>query len=64
MQQTRRVKLLAFWGIFQTKEHVLRVNKSKITGGNTLNGYHLDIKGDHKLSKDEINFLGLFLQII
>ena len=53
-QQTSIVRLLAFWGIFQTEEDVLRINKSKSTGENTFNVYHFDMKSNHESSKDEI----------
>ena len=53
MQQTSTVKLPTFFWRFQTKERVLKVNKSKITGKNTFNGYHFDIEGDHESSKDK-----------
>ena len=38
---------------FQTKLRILRVNKSEITGENTLNGDHFGIEGNHESSKDE-----------
>ena len=41
---------------FQTKECVLRVNKSKIAGENTFNGDHFDIEGNHGSSKEEKTF--------
>ena len=58
------MKLPVLFGIFQTEECILRVNKSKIPGGNTFIGYHFDIKGNHELSKDKKIFLWVFLQII
>ena len=63
-KQSNTLKLLVFLGIFQTKERVLRVNKSNIPGENTFNGYYFDIIGNHELSKDEKTFLLIFLQII
>ena len=42
---------------------MLRVNKSKITGGNTFNGDHFQIECNHALSKDEKTSFWLFLQI-
>ena len=53
MQQTSTAKLPIFFLRFQAEERVLRVNKSKITGKNTFNGYHFDIEGDHESSKDK-----------
>ena len=38
---------------FQIEEHVLRVNKSKITGENTFNGDLLHTEGNHRSRKDE-----------
>ena len=38
---------------FQTKEHVLSVNKSQITGQNAFNGKNFDAKENHELSKNE-----------
>ena len=37
----------------QTKELVLSVNKSKITGENTFNGDHCEIGGNHGSGKDK-----------
>ena len=48
---------------FQSEEHVLRVNKSKITGENTFNGDHFEIQGNHESSKDEKTLFCVFLQI-
>ena len=48
---------------FQTEEHVLRVNKSKITDENTFNGDHFEIEGKHGLSKDEKTLSWVFLMI-
>ena len=59
--QTTTVKFPAVFVRFQTKERVLRVNKSKITSENTFKGYHLDLKGNNGSSKHENNsFLGFF----
>ena len=38
---------------FQTKECILRVNKSKITGENTFNGDHFELGGNHESSRHE-----------
>ena len=46
-QQTITVKFPAFFFRFQTKEHVLSVNKSEITGENAFNGDILDIEDNH-----------------
>ena len=54
MQQTSPVKLPVFFFRFQTKERVLRVNKTKITGENTFNGYYFEIETNHESSEDEI----------
>ena len=49
---------------FQTEERVLRVNKSKITGGNSFNGNHFNIEGNHGSSKEKKNFvLGIFADL-
>ena len=56
-KSTSIVKLLELFLRFQTKEHVLRVNKSEITGENTFNGYHFEIEGNHESSKDKKNFV-------
>ena len=47
----------------QTKESILRVNKSEITGRNTLNGDHFEIKGNHELNRDQETLFLVFLQI-
>ena len=57
------MKLLAFFLRFQTEEHVVRVNKSEITGRNTLNGDHFEIKGNHELNRDQETLFLVFLQI-
>ena len=62
MQQTSPVKLPAFFFRFQTKERVLRVNKTKITGENTFNGDYFDIESNHESSEDEITLFWVFLQ--
>ena len=53
MQQTNRVKLLAFSFSFQTEEQVLRVNKSEIVGKNAFHGDLFEIEDNHESSKDE-----------
>ena len=50
-QQTSTVKLPAFFLEFPTEEHVLRVNKSQITGENTFNGDLFEIEDNHESSK-------------
>ena len=55
-QQTSKVKLPAFFLRFQSKEHVLRVNKSEITGENAFNGNLFEIEDNHESSKDEKNW--------
>ena len=53
-QETSTVKSPAFFCLsFQTKERVLRVNKSEITGENTFIGDIFEIEGNHESSKDE-----------
>ena len=53
MQQTSTVKLSALFLRFQTKEHILRVHKSEITGENAFNGDLLEIEDNHEQSKVE-----------
>ena len=48
---------------FQTKEWVLRVNRIKVAGGNTINGDHFGIEGNHGSSRDEKNFFAVLFQI-
>ena len=48
MQQSSAAKFPALFLRFQTEEHVLRVNKSKITIENTFNEDHLEIEGKHE----------------
>ena len=62
-QQTSTVKLQAFFLRFQSKQRVLTVNKSKITGENTFNVDHFEIETNHGSSKDEKTFFWVFLQI-
>ena len=45
---------------FQTEERVLRVNKSKIIGGNSFNGNHFNIEGNHGSSKEKKLCFGYF----
>ena len=56
MQQTT-AKLPAFFSRFQTKELVLGVKKSKITGEITFNENHFGLGSNHGLNKDEIKFV-------
>ena len=49
-----------FLSRLQTKERVLRVNKSKITGEDTLNEDNFGIKGNQESSKDEKFCFGIF----
>ena len=44
MPQTSIVEITAFYLIYETEEHVLRVNKSEITGENSFNGDHFEIE--------------------
>ena len=53
LQQTSTVKFLGTFLTFQTKERVLRVNKSNITCGNTFNGNFSEIEDNHEQSKYE-----------
>ena len=65
MQQTSTVKLPAFFLRFQTKECILRVNKSDITGENTFNGDLFEIDDNHESSKDKKNLaLGSFANLL
>ena len=52
-QKTSTVKFPKSFLRFQTKEHVLSVNKSQITGQNAFNGKNFDAKENHELSKNE-----------
>ena len=62
-QKTSTLKLPATSKEFQTKERVLKVNKSEITGEDTFNGDHFRIQGNHKSSKGEKICFVFFLQI-
>ena len=42
------MKLPVFFGRLRTKEQNATVNKSKITGENTFNGYDIDIESTHE----------------
>ena len=42
------MKLPAFFQIFQTKERVLRVNKSKITDEKAFNGDHFETEDNYE----------------
>ena len=57
------MKLLAFFLRFETEEHVVRVNKSEITGENTIKVYHFEIEGNHESNKVEETFFLVFLKI-
>ena len=63
MQQTSTVKLTAFFEKFQTEEHVLRVNKTKSSDENTLNGNHFGTEDNHESSNNEKTLFWVFLQI-
>ena len=52
-QQTSTVKLLTFFLSFQTEERVVKIIRSKITGGNGFNGDLFEIEDNHESSKDE-----------
>ena len=60
---TVTAKLLAFCQRFQTKECILRVNKSKSTGENAFNGDHLGTEGNHEPNNDKKNLFWIFFQI-
>ena len=63
-QQTNTVKLPAFFFFrFQTKERVLRVNKSEITGENAFDGDLFEIEDNHESSKDKKTWFQVFMQI-
>ena len=57
------LKLPTFFLTFQAEERIIRVNKSKITGGNSFNGDNFYIEGNHGSSKNEKTLFGVFLQI-
>ena len=48
---------------FQTEEHILGVNKSKVIGENTFMVNDFDIEGNHDSSKDKETLILVFLQI-
>ena len=52
-KQTSTVKLPAFYLRVQTKEHVLRVNKSAVTDENAFHGDLFEIEDNHESSRDE-----------
>ena len=61
---TSTLKLPTFFLTFQAEERVIRVNKSKITGGNSFNRDNFDIEGNHGSSKNEKNFVwGIFADL-
>ena len=62
-QQTSTVKLPAFFLRFQTKERILRVNESEITGENAFNRDLFETEDNHESIKDEKTWLQVFLQI-
>ena len=47
------MKFPAFLFRYQTKEHVLRVNKSQNTGENAFNEDLFEIEENHESTKDE-----------
>ena len=61
--QTSTLKVPTFFYEFRTKERILRVKKSKITGGNTFNGENFDDECNHGASKDEITLFRVLLYI-
>ena len=63
MPQTSIVEITAFYLIYETEEHVLRVNKSEITGENSFNGDHFEIETKYYWNKDEGPLFWVFLQI-
>ena len=63
-QQTSTVKLSTISLRFQSKDHVLRIKKSKITGENTLNGDHFKIKSNYETTKDKKLYFGYFFQFV
>ena len=48
---------------FQTEEHALRVNKSKIAGGNTFNVDHFETEYNHESHYVDKTLFWVFLQI-
>ena len=63
-QQTSTVKISALFLTFQTKEHVLRVNKSEITGENAFNGDLFEIGDNYESSKGKKTWFQVFLHIL
>ena len=57
------MEITAFFLRFQTKQRVLRVNKSEITGENTFDGDHFEIEANHDSSQDKETLFLPFLQI-
>ena len=47
------IEITGFFLRFQTKERILRVNKSKITGENKFIGDQFGVEGNHGSSKNE-----------
>ena len=65
MQQTSTVKLLAFCLRFQSKEPLISVKESEITGQNTFHGDLFEMKDNHESSKDEENLvLDIFIDLL
>ena len=56
-------RLPAFFERFQTEERVLRINKTKSSDENALNGNHFGTQGNHESSNDEKALFWVFLQI-
>ena len=46
-----------FFSTFETKEHVLRVEKIDITGENASNEYLAEIEENHESSEDEKSWI-------
>ena len=57
------MKITTFSLRFERKEHVLKVNKSEITGENTFKGDLCETEANHDSSKDEETLFLLFLLI-
>ena len=56
--------LLGIFLRFLTKEHVLKVNKSKINGENVYNEYHFDIEYNYESGKEEKTFFRFFWRFL
>ena len=57
------MKITSFFFRFESKERILRVNNSEITGENTFKGDHFEIEGNHESSKHEETLFLVFLQV-